>query len=246
MSATAAVTATITARLLLGSRRTMVVGLVLLLPILIAVIFRASGNGETSPTEFALDLVEALILTVLLPLVALVLGTTALGSEIEDGTIVFMLSKPIDRWRVLVVKAGVAAAATSALAVPATVATAWIIVGSPSEDGLVPGLGLAALVASVVYSVVFVALSTITSRALVVGLVYVFVWESTLTNLFTDLAWVSVRQYGTGWAAAVITAAEFDHELSTPAAVIMSLLVVAVALVVGSNRLSAFEIGERA
>lgn len=246
MSATATVTANITTRLLLGSKRAAAIGLVLLLPILIAVVFRAAGDGDTSPTEFALDLVEALILTVLLPLVALVLGTTALGSEIEDGTIVFMLSKPIDRWRVLVVKAGVAAAATSALAVPATVATAWIIVGSPGEDGLVLGLGLAALVASVVYSVVFVALSTLTSRALVAGLVYVFVWESTLTNLFTDLAWVSVRQYATGWAAAVITAPEFNHELSTPAAVIMSLVVVAVALVVGGNRLGAFEIGELA
>lgn len=246
MKGAAAVVARITARLLLGSRKVAAIGLVLLLPIVIAVIYRATGDDTTPPAEFAWDLVSALILTLLLPLVALILGTTALGSEIEDGTVVFLLTKPVDRWRVVVVKAAVAALATAALAVPSTVATAWIIVGAPGEGGLVVGLGLAALVASVVYTVLFVALSTLTSRALVVGLLYVFVWEAILANLFSGLAWVSVRQYALGWADAVVSLDGFDPDLSTAGAVVASLVVIIGALVLGSNRLSAFEIGERA
>ena len=37
-----------------------------------------------------------LLVTTLVPIVALVFGTVALGAEIEDGTAVFLLLKPID------------------------------------------------------------------------------------------------------------------------------------------------------
>lgn len=241
------VVASITARLLLGSKRAATVGLVLLIPVLIALVFRFSEEYDrTNRGEFAADLTSTLILALLLPLVALVLGTTAIGSEIEDGTIVFLLSKPVSRAKVLVVKAAIAAAATAVLAVPATVATAWIITGSAGEGGVVGGLALAALVASIVYTVLFTTLSTITGRALIAGLVYVFVWEGVLANLFSGLAWLSVRQYALGLADAMISHEWFSADLGTTAAVAMSVLAVALALVVGSRKLAAFEIGERA
>ncbi len=241
------VIATITARLLLGSKRAAAVALVLLIPVVIAITFRFSDEYDTTNrAEFAIDLVGSLILALLLPLVALVLGTTAIGSEIEDGTIVFLLSKPIHRARVLVVKAVVAAAATVVLAVPATVATAWIITGSPGEGGVVAGLALAAVVAAIVYTVLFTALSAVTGRALIAGLIYVFVWEGVLANLFSGLAWLSVRQYALGVADAAISHEWFAADLNTPAAAVMAVLAVALALVVGSRKLAAFEIGERA
>ncbi|MDG2113779.1 MAG: ABC transporter permease subunit, partial [Actinomycetota bacterium] len=117
------VIASLTARQLLGRRRTVLIGLVLAIPVLIAVVYRFSDE-TTRPnpsSEFAIGLVSSLILTLLLPLVALVLGTAALGAEIEDGTAVFLLAKPIDRWWVVVVKAAVATVATMLLVVPATV-----------------------------------------------------------------------------------------------------------------------------
>ena len=80
----------LTTRQLLGRRRTALIGLVLALPVIIAVIYRVSDKSDLDETseEFALELVGVLILTLLLPLVALVLGTAALGAEIEDGTAV--------------------------------------------------------------------------------------------------------------------------------------------------------------
>ena len=42
---------------------------------------------------------------------ALILGTAALGSEIEDGTAVYLLTKPIPRWLVALAKIVVAVAA---------------------------------------------------------------------------------------------------------------------------------------
>jgi len=237
--------ARITARLLLGSRRAIGIGLVMVLPVVIAILFRTSQEDSlTPPAEFAGDLVGSLVLAILLPLVALVMGTAAIGNEIEDGTVVFLLAKPVDRRRIVVVKAAVAAAASAVVCVPTTVATTWIIVGG-NEGGLTVGLGLAALVASVVYSVVFVALSTATSRALVIGLLYVFVWEAILANVFGGLAWLSVRAYSEAIADTAIDALGYQPDLSTGAGVVMALIVVAGALWVGGNKLAGFEIGER-
>ena len=44
-----------------------------------------------------------------MPLVALIIGTAALGSEIEDGTAVYLMIKPIPRWRIALAKIIVAA-----------------------------------------------------------------------------------------------------------------------------------------
>ena len=39
-----------------------------------------------------------------MPLVALILGTAAIGSEIDDGTAVYLMIKPIPRWRIALAK----------------------------------------------------------------------------------------------------------------------------------------------
>ena len=49
-----------------------------------------------------------------MPLVALIFGTAALGSEIEDGTAVYLLIKPIPRWQIALAKILVAAGLTAA------------------------------------------------------------------------------------------------------------------------------------
>ena len=141
----------------------------------------------------------------------------------------------------------VAAAATAVLTVPATIATAWLIVGG-NNMGLAFGLGLGALAASVLYPVLFVALSAVTSRALVIGLIYVFVWEAIVSNLFSGLRWISIREYAMGWADLAVN--DFGDlvtsNLSSVTAVVGSLIVVAVSFLVGTRALERFEIGERA
>lgn len=238
----------LTARQLLGRWRTLLIGLAMLLPVVVAVVRRvavATGQTSVSSEEFALGMVDGLVLTLLLPVVALVLGTAALGSEVEDGTAVFLLTTPVSRARIVVVKAVAAAAVALVLVVPATVAATWVVTGSPTEGGLVGGLGLAAAVATVLYCALFVALSAWTGRALVVGLVYVFVWEGLITGLFDNLRWISVREYAEGWAGLVVTADGFDPGLTGPQAVVAGLVALGLALVLGSRALERFEIGER-
>jgi ABC-2 type transport system permease protein len=240
----------LTARQLLGRRRTVVMALALALPVLIAVVYRVAGGPDPgdSSQEFALSLVDQLIFALLLPLVALVLGTAALGAEIEDGTAVFLLTKPVERWRIIAVKIGVAATTTIVLVVPATMLTAWIAQGSLTSDRLVLGVGLSAAVASVLYCAVFVALSAVTSRALVIGLAFVFVWERIVTSIFTAFRWLSIREYALGWSDIVVSISNtdvYDPRLAIAPAVIASLVVATAATMYGIRALSRFEVRER-
>ena len=58
---------------------------------------RRCWSGWAAARDDASGILDALVVRTVLPLVALVLGTAALGSEIDDGTIVYLLIKPIAR-----------------------------------------------------------------------------------------------------------------------------------------------------
>lgn len=245
------VLANLTARGVLGRKRALLISMAMLLPVGIATIYAFAEAGNDSPferAELAVDIVNGLIITLLLPLVALVLGTAAIGGEIEDGTAVFLLTKPIDRRKIMIVKMAVAAACTAAMTVPSTAASAWIISGSPTRGGVVAGLAIGAFAGAALYTVVFVALSARTHRALVIGLIYVFVWEAILANLFSGLRWISIREYSIGWAHLVMdkVASSFTAHLGVGITVVGSLVVLVASFLLGSRALEQFEIGERA
>ena len=102
----------------IGRRRTLLMLLLVGLPVLVALLGRIAE--ATLEVERILD---PLGVRTILPLVALVFGTAALGSELEDGTAVFLIIKPIPRWRIIGAKMLVAAGLTIALIMPAMVAT---------------------------------------------------------------------------------------------------------------------------
>ena len=237
----------LTAHQLLGRRRAILIGLLALVPVGVALLIRFAGDGSGAEAYgTASDTIGGLVFILLLPIGALVFGTSALGSEVEDGTVVYLLAHPIARWRVVVVKAIVASTATILLTVPATLATAWIILEGFDEASLWWATTAATIVGSIVYSTLFVGLSAITSRALIIGLVYVFVWEAFITNLFDGTRWISVREYVESVADALTTAAPVTADLEGEEAAIASVVVVAASLVVGTWFLTRFEIGERA
>lgn len=234
----------LTAHQLLGRRRAIMIALLALMPIAITLLYRLAGDTEGA-YGFTVDMIGGFVFTLLLPIGALVFGTAALGSEVEDGTIVYLLSRPIARWRVVVAKAVVASFATIVLTVPATLIMILIALEGLGSDSLWLAAVVATIVGSIVYSTLFVGLSTITGRALIIGLVYVFVWEAFITNLFEGTRWVSVREYVIGISDAITTAPEVTAKLDGSEALIASLVVVVVALGVGVRFLQRFEIGEQ-
>lgn len=238
---------TLTARQLLRRKRSLFILLLALVPVLVAAVYRLTGDQtEPLPIEFATGMLDALVIAAVLPLTALVLGTGALGAEIEDGTAVYLLTKPVARWRIVLVKIAVAAGATIALCLPPAVLASVIVLGG-DEAALAPAFAAAAAAGALVYCALFVALSVLTSRALLFGLAYIFIWEGVLPSIFDATRWISVRQYMLG-IADLISGAPRDvlaADLGGGSALIAAASLTVLTAFIATRLLRRFEIGQR-
>lgn len=190
----------VTARAMLGRRRSILMLLLAGAPVLLGLLVRLGG---TRPNALPSAL-EGLVVSAVLPLVALVFGTAALGGELDDGTAIHILTKPIPRWTIVLPKIVVAGGMTAVLLFPATILAGVLVGGTGGRElGLTFAYALAVLVGSFVYATLFVALSAATSRGLVVGLAYSLIWEGLLSGALKGTQLFSVREYIRGMASAL-------------------------------------------
>ncbi|HET8778182.1 MAG TPA: ABC transporter permease subunit, partial [Candidatus Limnocylindria bacterium] len=96
--------AELTFRALLGRRRTILLILADVILVLVAAVAGLNGDDAAERRELTGRVLADLGLGVVVPLVAVIVGTAAIGSEIEDGTIIYLLAKPIPRWIIVVIK----------------------------------------------------------------------------------------------------------------------------------------------
>ena len=241
------VIAGITLRQLLSRRRTLLLLLLGGVLVVVALVFRLAGE-ETRALPFTAQLLANLGIAVLMPLVALLFGTGAIGSELEDGTAVYLLAKPIRRSTILLTKL-VVASACAILITCGPMLLAGLIAAGGLGDGLVLGFVGAAAIGSILYSALFVALSLTTARALVFGLGYVLIWEGVLSGLFAGTRTFSIRQVTLAFADlfANVPPDVFDAQLDLATAVVMAAVVLVAATALAIRRLSTLEIaGETA
>ena len=236
----------LTLKELMGRRRLALVALLAALPALVAVAYRLGDQQTDAPQWTADTLLDGVIVTILLPLVALIFGTSALGSEIEDGTVVHLLSKPVSRREIILAKLAAASLLTAVFVVPSAAVSGTIAIWGSAEQGIVTGFLLGSLLGAFAYAALFVLLSALTSRALFVGLAYVFVWEGIVTNLFTGTRYLSIHQCCLGVADLISSAG--DKTFSADVGGVESLLILAAAgvasVVLAVRLLDSFQVGQ--
>ncbi|MDG4763812.1 ABC transporter permease subunit [Solwaraspora sp. WMMD406] len=225
----------ITARGLFGRRRFLLLLPLPALVIALAVLCRWLG---VAPGNWAQPVLIALGLAVVLPVVALIVGTGVLGSEIDDGTIVHVLSKPLPRWQIVLPKLVVAVGVTAL-----TVAVPLYVAGVLAESVRL-GLALAAASAlgALAYSAFFVALSLVTRRPVLLGLVYVLVWEGLLGNFVSGTRVLSVQQYVITFADRIAATPLFDGQVSVTVSVIMTAVIAVAFTALAIDRLRSFSV----
>jgi ABC-2 type transport system permease protein len=229
----------LSARGLLSRRRMILLVLFAGLPVLVAILLRIGSNAiEAEGT--ARELFDALIIRTILPLVALVFGTAAIGSELEDGTAVYLLVKPIPRWQIVVAKLLVAGLLTAGLMTGATLLAGLVLLLGRGEEATIIPFAIAVGAGSFMYVGGFLALSLVTGRALVVGLGYTLIWEGVVTDILEGTKGFSVRQYMIGIVDAL--GGGIDAALDGPTSVVMAAIVLAAAFWIATVRLSRYEV----
>jgi ABC-2 type transport system permease protein len=225
----------ITTRGLFGRRRAL---LLLPLPILLVGLALICRAYDVDPTQWGGPVLVGLGLAVVLPVIALIVGTGVLGSEVDDGTIVHILTKPLPRSGIILAKLGVAIGVTAVTtAIP-------LFVAGVLADSVHLGLALVvgAVVGSAAYSAFFLLLSLLTRRPVLLGLVYILVWEGLLGRFVSGTRVLSIEQYVITISDKIAPTTLLTGKVSLPVAVIMTVIVVVGCTIAAVDRLRSFSV----
>ncbi len=221
--------AELTLRTLLGRRRAWLL-LVLPVALLILSVLLRLTVGQDDRTDVAVVVLGAFAIATVVPLIALIAGTGALGGEIDDGSIIYLLSKPVSRHVIITTKLAVSGAVVTLFGAVPVFLAGLVLVGG--QDRLAVAFGLGALVAGVTYCAAFLLLSVLTRNAVVVGLIYALVWEAGVGNVLPGARALSIQQWSLAVTRAVVGGDRADAlELTAavrPAISVVLLLVVLV------------------
>ena len=231
------VVAGITYRALLGRRRILLLLLLPLALIGLAVMLRVFGADDQRTT---VQLMENFALGTMLPLLGLIAGTGVIAPEIDDGTIIHLMSKPISRPVIAQTKFLVAVTLLALFATVPTYVAAWILVGN--EDGIAPGFAVGSLVAGIAYAAVFLLLGVVTRHAVTIGIVYALVWETLVGNLIAGAHKFSIQRWGQSIADQISDSAFLKTDVTLGFAVPALLLVTIGAVLWAGQRLRAFSL----
>jgi len=194
-----ATVARLTARSLLGRRRAYLLmalpGVLILLCILVRLL-----AGEDN--DITVGILGGFALSTLVPLLGLIAGTGSIGPEIDDGSIVYLLSKPLSRHSIAGTKAAVAAAVVTVFAALPVLVAGLVLAGT--SDGLAAGYFLGALVAGLAYATLFLLLAVVTRHAVVIGLIYALIWESLVGSYVPGAQALSIQQWSLALSAKVV------------------------------------------
>lgn len=222
----------ITFRAMLGRRRAL---LLLALPgilLLLAVALQATGRSDL---DISAAVLQRFALGTLLPLLALIAGTGVIGPEIDDGQIMYIVTKPLSRHVIMTTKLVVAIVLVTGFAVIPTVVAGLIMSGGTA--GLPVAFGVAALVGGIAYCGVFTLLAVVSRNAVTIGLLYALVWESLVGNFAEGARQLSVQQWALSVADALTSATMVESQVGLSTAVVFLTVLSAVTAVLSAIRL---------
>ena len=205
---------------------------VALLPLLIALVtvIVALTAGDADRTAAYGVFTGELLLPLVLALVALVLGVNAFGDERDERTLGLLLATTLARPRIVLTKYVAAAAVTWIACLPATFGCLVLATKTRLSLGEAAGtLLLASLLAALAYTALFVLLSLVLRRAVLVGLAYLVLWEGLLAGTAVAFRNLSVGAYAGRVAGGPFDRIPFDVADTSLAGAVLVLVLVAVA-----------------
>jgi ABC-2 type transport system permease protein len=233
----------LTMRQLLTRRRALAVLLLAVVPAIIAALYAAREAGDVA--AFIAAMHDALLLRIVVPVIALIFGVGAFGADRDAGTAVYVLTRPVPRWRIAFVRLKTAAVLT--LALSALAALLMVVAGLRGfgTGGLAIGVIAGAALTGAVYAWLFGALGLLVRRAMFAGIGYIVLWESLAVDQFAGARSLSIRHFGMSVAAHFAEAQAFATEVPLRTALVTAIVVILVALAVAVYRLAGFEVTEQ-
>lgn len=215
--------------MLLRGKRPVGLAVLPLLAVLLAIADRLLETDATPATRYA-SLAETLFLSTAVAIVSLVFGASAIGDERDDGSILHLAATPVPRRTIILSKLAAAWTAVLVLCGPALAACIAIGLGSDTTVRAVLWSALALTLCGVAYAALFLLLALISGRPVLIGLIYIVLWEGSVATFAPQANWLSVGAYGRSMIAAGLPGADESNVPSISGAGSIVVIVVATAL----------------
>ncbi len=175
---------------MLWSRRTIFMALIMAAPVILAIVSRIVQEMGVAPLRvngvrvggagiFGM-MIWVLFIRFTIPMLGVFYGTSLIADEVDDKTLTYLFTRPVQRGAVLLGKYLAYLVCTVLVVLPSIMVVYFLIVPVAEIPGsfrlLLTDLGIMALgLAS--YGALFALVGTVLKRPLVVGLVFAFGWE---------------------------------------------------------------------
>ena len=177
-------------------KRLAIAGILILLPAISAPLWRLlSGSERFDAIEAYNTLSFSIVFRFSLVLLAVLYGTGALSQEIEGRTIVYLLTRPVPRWRILLAKIFSAWILITVATCVSTVLLAFATFGMRPNMALLLGDMKVLPAGAAAYACLFCLLSTFLSRPLLYALLYGVGWENIATFFPGGFSRLSILTY---------------------------------------------------
>ncbi|MGD8897335.1 MAG: ABC transporter permease [Acidobacteriota bacterium] len=173
---------------MIWSRRSLLMGLLVGVPLIVAVVYRVLLAAEVLPSAAPpLDLYGFAVAIIwvrnLLPLMALFHATSLIADEVEGRTLTYLLTRPLTRPAIFAGKFAAYLATSLGIALPSAVLTFFLLVTARGWSGvgasvpdLLRDLGVMTLTV-LAYGALFALLGVLLRRPVIPGLLFLFGWE---------------------------------------------------------------------
>ncbi len=176
--------------------RLIVLILLIGLPTVVGVLWRMFGGASFNADDVYGQLVTTLVMSFALTILSVVYATGIISQELEQRTIVYLLTRPVPRWRILLAKF----AASLTIVITATVLSATLLAVTMYGPSGFWGSGFlldlrALVIGAIAYGALFLFVATFLPRPLIYALLFVFGWETLVPTLPGSFAQLSVMSY---------------------------------------------------
>ena len=181
-------------------RRLLSLGAINLLPVLVVLAIRIWFGDQGISAQLQLSsLTQQIIIPFLIPIVAMAVGVSAIGEQVEEGTIVYLWTRPVRR-RAIYLGRLLAAQAVSSLLLSGSLILCFLVMISE-------GLGvidwaflklylvtfLIIIMGTFSYSAVFAAMGTFFRKPVLPAILFAFGWEAMVSSIPARVQELSLR-----------------------------------------------------
>jgi ABC-2 type transport system permease protein len=127
--------------------------------------------------------VSSMLVFRLVALASAIFTTAIISQEVEQRTIVYLLTRPVARWKLILIRYLASVLVVSALGIIAALLTTLGAFGGFGANPLLLDDTKAIVVGAFAYGALFLFVSLVFNRAMLVCLLFAFGWETAIPNM---------------------------------------------------------------